>query len=99
MAEAQHARGAQARGDSIAVGYASGRDDRRVRQSGAPLCSVGKRPQRERGPALEPSEGAWLAILRNSSSSVILSIEVSTDWSSWPRIGILVSVESMGTAS
>jgi hypothetical protein len=35
--------------------------------------------QRERGPALEPSDGAWLAILRNSSSSVILSIALSVD--------------------
>jgi hypothetical protein len=38
-----------------------------------------KLDQRERGPALEPSDGAWLAILRNSSSSVILSIALSVD--------------------
>ena len=28
---------------------------------------------------MEPSEGAWVAIRRNSSSSVILSIELSAD--------------------
>ena len=52
--------------------------DRRVRCDASTFMGV-ELDQRERGPALEPSEGAWVAILRNSSSSVILSIALSLD--------------------